>query len=44
MSLDLQSTILWANGDPAGGDGNFADESGDGYIQAENKWFFLSGN
>jgi len=43
-SLDVQSTILWANADAADGDANFADESGDGYGQGENKWFFLSGN
>ena len=43
-TLDIQSTILWANANDADGDANFADESGDGYIQGENKWFFLSGN
>lgn len=43
-TLDVQSTILWANADAGGGDANFTDESGDGYVEGENKWFFLSGN
>lgn len=41
LTLRFESNILWNNGGgEPGGDTNFADASGDGYTQAENKAFF----
>ncbi len=41
--LRLESSILWSNVSQGDGDDNFADASGDGYAQGENRAFFLSG-
>jgi len=39
-ALRFEHNIVWANADPTGGDANFADASGDGYDQSQNKTFF----